>query len=68
MSLNYFGKAVIVCGIIAFTGVYTAETFHCWPTQEAQLKQCVGFEVPPHISATASNTAVSYVLLPTGTR
>jgi hypothetical protein len=62
MHLEKFSKLVIVCGVVASTGAYSAETFCCWHWHT--LNPCEEIRIRPHLStATAPNTVVTNVLL-----
>jgi hypothetical protein len=62
MQLKKFSKLVIVCGVVAFTGAYSAETFRCWHWHT--LNPCEEMRIHPHLStAIAPNTVVANVLL-----
>jgi hypothetical protein len=48
-------KAVGLGAAAAFTAVFAAEGFHCWPSMPAEvnfLKGCEHFVVHPHIPVT----------------
>jgi hypothetical protein len=62
METGRFCKAVVIAGVLTFTGANMAEQFRCW--QWSTLGPCEEIKSHPHLIATAGNTIAMNVLLP----